>query len=153
MHLRTYTPADCAALIELFRNTVHTSNARDYTDRQLAAWAPAVVDAADWNRSFLRHHTLVAEARGCIAGFGDIDEDGYLDRLYVHRAQQRRGIATLLCDALEKLSARRITVHASITAMPFFAGRGYQKIRWQEVERNGIFLSNCIMEKTIPERF
>ena len=35
-------------------------------------------------------------------GFADMDADGYLDRLYVHKDYQGRGVATALCDALEQ---------------------------------------------------
>ena len=36
----------------------------------------------------LRHHTIVAECGNEIVGFGDIDDTGYLDRLYVHKDHQ-----------------------------------------------------------------
>lgn len=37
MEIRTYQPADCKEMAELFYNTVHTVNARDYTEPQLDA--------------------------------------------------------------------------------------------------------------------
>ena len=85
MRIRAYQSKDCAALAALFYNTVHTVNARDYTQAQLDVWATGHVDLAAWDRSFLAHNTFVAELDGVIAGFGDIDETGYLDRLYVHK--------------------------------------------------------------------
>ena len=85
IHIRNYAPEDCPALARLFYDTVHTVNARDYTPEQLEAWAPAPPDPELWNPSFLKHITFVAEADGKIAGFGDIDSGGYLDRLYVHK--------------------------------------------------------------------
>ena len=91
MTLRPYRPADCPALAALFYETVHTVNARDYSPRQLDAWASGRVDLAAWNASFLAHTTLVAEEEGAIVGFADLAPDGYLDRLYVHRDWQRRG--------------------------------------------------------------
>ena len=97
-----------------------------------------------------------------IVGFGDIDvATGYLDRLYVHWDYQGRGIATALCDALERAyldlarerpadaSLARITTHASITARPFFEYRGYHVIREQRVERRGVLLANYVMEKPV----
>ena len=41
-----------------------------------------------------------------------------------------------------------LTVHASITARPFFERRGYTLIRPQWVERHGILLQNFVMQKT-----
>lgn len=148
MLLRPYRPADCPRLAQLFYETVHTVNARDYTPRQLSAWAPGTVDLECWNASFLAHFTLVAEDGGRITGFGDIDPSGYLDRLYVHKDFQGVGIASALCDALERhFSVRTVTTHASLTARPFFAHRGYQTLRRRTVERGGVFLDNFLMEK------
>lgn len=50
------------------------------------------IDIEKWDTSFLKNYTVVAESNGIIVGFGDIAEDGYLDRLYVHKAFQRIGI-------------------------------------------------------------
>ena len=80
-------------------------------------------------------------------GFGDIDGSGYLDRLYVHRRHQGKGVATALCDRLEQVCAGVISTHASITAKPFFEKRGYRVIREQQVERQGVALTNFVMEK------
>jgi len=147
MQLRKYTPSDCVELTELFYNTVHKVNAEDYTKEQLDVWAPGKADADKWNQSFQAHHTVVAVENDMIAGFGDIDETGYLDRLYVHMDYQGKGIATAICDELEKTVHGNIITHASITAKPFFAKRGYRVIKEQQVERQGIFLTNYVMEK------
>ena len=120
MQIRKYRPSDCRELAELFYDTVHTVNAGDYTKEQLDAWATGHVDLEAWDRSFREHHTLVALEDGAVIGFGDIDGSGYLDRLYVHRRHQGKGVATALCDRLEQVCAGVISTHASITAKPFF---------------------------------
>ena len=144
MTLRPYRSDDCPALAALFYDTVHTVNARDYTPEQLDAWADGQVDLAAWDASFLAHTTLVAEAEGIIVGFADLADDGYLDRLYVHKDWQGRGVATALCDAL---SGAKLT-HASLTARPFFEQRGWQVVKEQQVERRGVLLTNFVMERT-----
>ena len=148
--LRPYRPEDCPALAHLFYETVHTVCAADYTPAQLEAWAPGSgPDLAAWDASFQAHTTLVAEIGGRLAGFGDLDPAaGYLDRLYVRRDFQRRGVATALCSALEQASrARPLSTHASRTAQPFFEKRGYRVLRSQQVERRGQQLENFVMEK------
>lgn len=146
--LRQYTSADCGGMAKLFYDTVHWVNAKDYTKEQLDAWADGHVDLDAWNRSFLAHHTVVAVEGDTIVGFGDMDSTGYLDRLYVHRDYQRKGIATCICDELEKnVDAGCICVHASITAKGFFERRGYVTVKEQQVERNGVLLTNFKMEK------
>ena len=101
-----------------------------------------------WDRSFQAHKTVVAIKDGRIVGFGDMDETGYLDRLYVHKDHQGQGIASAICDALERTAAGRpVTTHASITAKSFFQRRGYRVVRKQEVIRRGVALTNYVMEK------
>ncbi len=108
LEIRKYRPQDCAEMARLFYDTVHTVNAADYTEKQLDAWADGYVDPERWNASFLEHDTLVAweagetEKTGRIVGFGDMDPSGYLDRLYVHKDFQKKGIAAALCDRLER---------------------------------------------------
>lgn len=149
MWIRRYEPEDLGQIMALFYDTVHAVNAADYAPEQLDAWADGAPDLDRWNGSLLAHHSLVAvEGRDLIVGFGDIDGTGYLDRLYVHKDRQGRGIATALCDRLERaVDAPVITTHASITARPFFEGRGYRVLREQRVERHGVRMTNYVMEK------
>lgn len=150
MLLRKYTESDCKQLSELFFQTVHKINKKDYSKEQLNVWATGKVDIEEWNKSFLEHYTIVAVENNEIIGFGDIDYSGYLDRLYVHCNYQRRGIATAICNQLEKsIDTNVITTQASINAKPFFEKRGYRVIKEQQVERNGILLTNYIMEKKL----
>lgn len=149
MWIRRYEPEDLGQVTALFYDTVHAVNAADYAPEQLDAWADGAPDLDRWNGSLLAHHSLVAvEGRDLIVGFGDIDGTGYLDRLYVHKDRQGLGIATALCDRLERaVDAPVLTTHASITARPFFEGRGYRVLREQRVERHGVRMTNYVMEK------
>lgn len=147
MQLRRYKQSDCRELAELFYNTVHTVNAADYNNEQLNAWATGHVDLEAWNKSLQEHYSIVAVDNGIIVGFGDIDQTGYLDRLYVHADYQGMGIATAICNKLEQSVSGKIVTHASVTAKPFFEKRGYKVIKEQSVERQGVFLTNFVMEK------
>lgn len=157
--LRPYRSDDCEALAALFYDTVHTVNRGDYSDEQLDAWATGRVDLDKLDRSFRTHETLVAEYGGVIVGFGDLDVSvecsacavGYLDRLYVHRDFQRRGIGRSLVTALEGIAeqsgAGKMIVYASITALPFFEAMGYNRVCENTVVRNGVALKNYRMTK------
>lgn len=148
MWIREYNPADCEQMAELFYNTVHSINAKDYAEEQLNVWATGRVDLQEWNFSFLEHKTIVAIENDEIVGFGDIDDSGYLDRLYVHKDYQGIGVASVICNELEdSVKGKIITTHASITAKPFFQQRGYRVVKEQKVIRQGIALTNYIMEK------
>lgn len=147
MEIRRYEQSDCKEIAELFYNTVHTVNAKDYTKEQLDVWATGKVDLEKWNQSFQEHFTVVAVDHNMIVGFGDIDKTGYLDRLFVHTDHQRKGVAAMICDQLEQMVQGNIITHASITAKPFFEKRGFVVVKQQKVEREGVFLTNFVMEK------
>jgi putative acetyltransferase len=151
MNLRKYKSGDCSTLAELFYNTVHTINAKDYTDAQLAVWATGNVDLSTWDKSFLEHDTIVAEENGTIVGFGVMDDKGYLDRLYVHKDYQGQGVATAILSELEKnavaFGITDFNTHASITAKPFFEKCGYHAVRENTVFRGDVKLTNYIMVK------
>ena len=173
MKLRKYRSFDCPEMARLFYDTIHSVNSRDYTQAQLNAWADGNVDIEAWNRSFTEHETIVAVDGERIVGFGDMDGNGYLDRLYVHRDYQGQGVATAICDCLEQWekdqwmqnqkhmagggepfpSPLRFTVHASITARPFFGKRGYKAVREQQAEREGQKLVNYVMVKTVENSY
>ena len=53
MVIRRYDSSDCKYLAELFYETVHTVNAKDYTEEQLAVCATGKEDQEEWKRSLL----------------------------------------------------------------------------------------------------
>ena len=154
--LRPYRNDDCEAVVRLFYETIHSVNAKDYTQEQLSAWAPAEQDLARWDNSLAAHDTIVAELEGELVGFADMDGSGYFDRLYVHRNHQGKGIASLLAGELERQvlerGVTRFITDASITARPFFEHRGYRIVREQSVERNGVTMTNYRMEKNLSAK-
>lgn len=150
--VRKYKESDCAALAGLFYETVRSVNAKDYSKEQLCAWAPEETDLSRWGERLRGSFTAVAEYGGITAGFGNINENGYLDMLFVHKDHQSMGIASAICDVIEKYpSANNIYAYASITAKPFFEARGYRTVRENIVEKGGIHLTNYLMEKIICE--
>ena len=155
MNIRKYQSKDCNEITQLFYNTVHSINAKDYSQAQLNVWATGVVDKDAWDKSLTQHYTVVCEQDGIIVGFGDINNTGYLDRLFVHRDYQGIGIATAIVDNIEHYAIKHgiamVTTHASITAKPFFERQGYKVIKEQQVERNKQILINFVMEKHLTK--
>ncbi len=151
MYIRKYKETDIEEIAALFYDTVHHINTKDYTEEQVNVWASGDIDKAAWNRSFLVHYSIVVVEKGILLGFGDIDNTGYLDRLFVHKDFQGKGVATCICNELEKhireQGVGKMVTHASITARPFFEKFGFRVIKEQQVERKGIRLTNFIMEK------
>ena len=71
--------------------------------------------------------TLVAEEKGCLLGFANLEPGGYLDCLYTAAESQRRGVAAAWQQG-EKL----LRVEASRTARGFLSvvGIGYRQLSW-----------------------
>lgn len=156
MYIRNYMKGDSQETAELFYNTVHVINKRDYTDAQIKVWAPENRDLKKWNESFSGRKAIVAVEENHIVGFCDITDSGYLDRLYVHSEFQGKGAGKALCREAEKYAADRLNgiveVYGSITARPFFESLGYSVVRDNEVIRDGISLKNFYMKKELPKR-
>ena len=140
MRLRRYRTEDLPILARLFGETVRQVNCRDYTLPQVEAWAAGEAD-------------LLTRDSGRIVGYGNVEDTGYLDHLFVRWDCQGQGIAAALCDALEahcrELGVDAVTVHASKTALPFFLGRGYAIEREQQVPCRGQVLTNYALEKIL----
>lgn len=150
MRLRRYRSDDLEEIVRLFYDTVNCVNIRDYTKDQVKVWSAGSKRLEKSDEWFMAMYTVVAVDEGIIVGYGNIDGSGYLDHLYVHKDRQGCGIGTAICDRLEEaVTAGKITVHASVTARPFFERRDYKVVREQQVWRDGVVLTSILMEKVV----
>jgi putative acetyltransferase len=135
----------------VFWDAVRVSARRDYTDKQVRAWAPDRLDRDGWANRLAKLRVWVAEEGGAPRGFCAMESDGHVDQLYVHSASQGRGLATALLAEAEA-SARaggvaRLYTEASITARPFFEHCGFRTLAEQTVRLRGEDFRNFKMEK------
>lgn len=153
VRIRPYILYDCKEIMQLFYDTVHVVNKKDYTQAQLDAWAPKNADEKYWEQVLKEHYSIVAELDNRIVGFSDMDDTGYLDHLFVHKDYQGQGIGTALLNKLESYASmigmEYIITHVSITAKPFFIAREFEVIKEQTVMRRGEWFTNFIMQKKI----
>ncbi len=151
--LRPYLPTDAVGLADVFRTSIEILAEDDYSDAQREAWAAVADDTDDFARWLGGMLTLVVEAEEGLVGFAALEDNSMIALLYVRPDFARRGVATLLCDALEKLAAARgttlITTDASDTSQPFFEKRGYRATQRNTVMRNGEWLANTTMQKPL----
>jgi putative acetyltransferase len=154
INIRELKREDITSCVKLFYDTVHSINAKDYSPDQLEVWAPKIInpESVRW-QSLLNNISIVAEVNHEIVGFIDLTKTGYLDRLYIHKDHQRKGIASALLKIIEKQAAEsnidEITTEASITAKPFFEGMGFQVIKEQQKDVNGTIFINYVMKKKL----
>ena len=93
--LRGFVSSDTDGILRLFRSSVYSLCAKDYSPRQLEAWA-SCADKARWQAQFSARHTTVATADGIIVGFCDCENNGHIDRLYVLPGYEGKGIGKAL---------------------------------------------------------
>lgn len=150
--IRPFEGSDTSNLLNLFYETVHFVNNKDYPTEHLDAWAPAQPDLKKWKSRFKSSDTFVAVLDEKVVGFGNLEQSPIgIGMLYVHKDHQLQGVATVLLQALEKRlkknGAKTSSVEASITSRPFFEKRGYILVRENSKMLNGTEFLNFIMEK------
>ncbi|WP_258723484.1 GNAT family N-acetyltransferase [Cellulomonas sp. NS3] len=149
MHLRPYRDDDAAATLDVFHRAIRLLASRDYTAEQVDAWASPDIDPVVWAGRRAAARTQVAEADGRVVGFTDVDEDGYVDMLFVEPDVARQGVGSALlrwarATAVE-LGAHELTTNASLTARPAFEAHGFVVVAEQHPVLRGVELTNFRM--------
>ncbi|MDB5515807.1 MAG: Acetyltransferase, family [Tardiphaga sp.] len=151
--LRPLLPDDVAVLAAIFVSSIEELTGDDYSEQQQQAWASTVDDEEAFAKRLAGQLTLVATLQNAPVGFASLKGADHIDLLYVHPNAVGQGVASALCDALEKLagarSAKALTVDASDNAQEFFSKRGYVATRRNTATVNGEWLANTTMQKTL----
>lgn len=151
--LRPMLPDDVPVLAAIFAAAVEELTSDDYSEAQRQAWASSADDEQQFGKRLAGQLTLVATLQNSPVGFASLKGADHIDMLYVHPSASRQGVASMLCDALEKLAggrgANNLTVDASDTAQEFFAKRGFVPKQRNTVTVNGEWLANTTMKKTL----
>ena len=125
-----------------FRQSIQAVCQGDYTAAQLSAWAGRAETIMA--KHLLACDTLVAEEKGCLLGFANLEPGGYLDCLYTAAESQRRGVA-----AAWRQGEKLLRVEASRTTRGFFEHRGFRVQAAQLVPVDGEDLENLRMQKVL----
>ena len=154
--IRQATSDDLAEITQLFKQTVESVNAKDYSAEQISVWKSGALRTEKWLNKIAGQYFLLAEINNNIAGFGSIADDGYLDFMYVSKDHQGMGVASKIYEELQSFAKRngfeKIVSDVSITAKTFFERRGFQVVQEQQVTIDGVLLTNYKMQKrlTLP---
>jgi len=138
MEVRKLKEGEETELWELYYNTIHNVNIRDYDENQVEAWAPSDFDINIAIQKFRDIAPFVAIKNGRIIGYGDIQPDGLIDHFYCHYEYQRQGVGNALITVIEKEAEKngilRMYSNVSITARPFFEAKGFSVEKEQVVK-------------------
>jgi len=145
--------SDLLSMQELFVDTIETVCRYDYSPEQIAVWTSSVENVIRWTDKLMKQYFLIAEIDNKIVGYASLENNAYLDFMYVHKDYQRQGIANILYLEIEskaiKHGATILTSDVSITARPFFEKNGFRIISEQKNNIKGVEVINYKMTKEL----
>jgi putative acetyltransferase len=150
--LRSFNPEDAEALADVYRDAVRTIGPQAYTEQQVSMWALYPDDIDEFRARLSRGLTLVAEEKGLVVAFGQLEPDDHLAFLYCSGSHCRRGIGSTIHRELEAHAFQkgvvRIHTEASRISRPFFAKHGYEVMEVEKAVRFGVEFERFRMTKT-----
>ena len=153
--LRPFLAEDTPVLAAIFAASIEELTGEDYNQAQQEAWISAADDEEQFGKRLASELTLIATLQNSPVGFAALKGADHIDMLYVHPGAAGQGVASMLCEALEKLAggrgAKALTVDASDNATEFFARRGYVAKQRNTVTVNGEWLANTTMQKSLAD--
>ena len=148
--IRLFEESDAKPTSEMIIRTLRTSNSKDYSSEILEDLIRHSQQPENVRERASRSHFYVAEADGRIVGCGgigpywDSTEESYIHTFFVAPEWQGKGLGRRIMEALEAdelfLQAKRVEIHASITAVEFYRKLGYDyKDRVNELDEKLLY--------------
>jgi putative acetyltransferase len=114
----------------VFLRAVRETSRAHYTSEQVEAWAADYGDLDSWAAARAAAHTQLAIVDNHVAGFADLDDNGYIHMMFVDPDFSRRGVASALLASVVALARERglpaLTTFASLTSRPVFERHGFE---------------------------
>lgn len=156
MKIRRFRNGDEISLFSVFLSSVYTLASHYYTHEQIVAWAPSDIDPDHWTNRMRGLRPFVVEVDGEIAGYADVQPNGYIDHFYVSGAYPRQGVGTLLMDRIHEEARERgmaeLTSNVSKAAEAFFLRHGFHVVERGFPVCRGVTLQNALMRKYLTKQ-
>jgi len=136
---RPMNPGEEVEVVNLVARSFNEFIAPDFPDEGIEEFFNYANPRSLKKRSDGSHFVLVAEAEGAIAGMIEIREMRHVSMLFVDKAYHRRGIAKeLLSAALDRIKSesrppKKVTVHSSRFAVPFYESLGFVRTEDEKI--------------------
>ena len=144
---------DLGEMQKMFVDTISTICKDDYSHEQIKVWTSSIKNTQRWTDKLSTQYFRIAEFDNKIVGYASLENNDYLDFLYVHKDQQRQGIADKLYSEIEKQAIKNgaTSIHSDVskTARPFFEKKGFKIISPQTIIIQDIEIINYKMTKKI----
>ena len=138
---------------KMFVDTISTICKDDYSPEQIKVWTSSIENTQRWIDKLSSQYVLIAELDHKIVGYASLENNNYLDFLYVHKDFQRQGIADKLYTEIEKEAIKRkstfMNSDVSETARRFFEKKGFKTITLQTNIIKGLEIINYKMTKIL----
>ena len=104
---------DLGEIQKMFVDTILTICKDDYSPEQIKVWTSSIKNTQRWTDKLSTQYFLIAEFDNKIVGYGSLEDNDYLDLLYIHKDYQRQGIADKLYSEIEKEAIKNgaTTIH------------------------------------------
>ena len=130
MEIRRYGPSEESEIWSVYYGSTRSVIARDYTEEQVARWAPDDKCMKEWSTRIASKNPFVAVIDEQIVGFAELEPNGHIDYFYCHKDFQRQGIGSALMKRIQEEAIKdgieSIYAKVSVTAYPFFLAKGFE---------------------------
>lgn len=92
---------------KMFVETITAICKEDYSPEQIKVWTSSIKNTQRWTDNLTSQYCLVAELNDKIVGYISIENNDYIDLLYVQKDYQRQGIADKLYFEIEKEAIKK----------------------------------------------
>ncbi len=139
IQIRLINPGEEVEVVNLVARSFNEFIAPDFPEEGIEEFFRYSNPRALIKRSEGSHFVLVAEAEGAIAGMIEIREMRHVSMLFVEKAFHRRGIGKeLLGAALDRIKSesrppKKVTVHSSRFAVPFYESLGFTRTEDEKI--------------------
>lgn len=144
------------SLLDIETHTVYReaimSTAPRYSPKVLQQWMGNFT-MEHWHARMTATHVLVANTFGQSVGIVDIDEEGYVDLLYVSPLIARRGMGSAMLTWAQRRAMMwdlpEMTTVAPEATVPFFVGNGFRVVQPEMMRRGNAMLKSYAMTKRL----
>lgn len=142
---------DEVAIAQIFESSIMELTSAHYTLEQRQVWVKRPEPPVQfWTKRCARMNPFVVVVSNEIAGFVELEPNGHIDCTYASPKFAGKGhMSELMRHVIQHAKSKhlkRLFAEVSHTAKPFFARHGFQSVRNNVIEKEGILVENTLME-------
>lgn len=145
--------SDLADIIEVFKRSIQAISNEHYSEAEKAEWLKTAENKKRWLYALENQIFFITEIDSKAVGFISLENNEYIDFIYVHPNYLRKGIAQALLNQVEQLAinsqSTKLKSHVSKAAIQFFEKNGFSITQENKNKRGDEVLINHTAEKLL----